>query len=140
MKFAQVLLYCAIVMAALAAGMGLASSYTGAQVALLGLGAVLVFRALFSKAPLRRWGLGQEEPPSRTGPVSALVAGLRDARGGSYIFQARVASMLRSIVEERPPSRALPRELLEPLESVHGLKGEDYMAALEAAVEVLQNG
>jgi hypothetical protein len=139
MKLAQMLDYVAVALAAMAAGVGLASSYPGAEAALLGLGIVLVFRAVLSKAPLRLWSLEREQPPSRSGPVSALALGLRDARNGSHFSQTRVASVLRSIFEEGSAKRALPKELLEPSESGHRLKGRDYMAAVEAALEVLRN-
>jgi hypothetical protein len=139
MKLAQILSYCAIALAALAGGMGVASSYAGAEAALLGLGIVLVFRALLSKASLRRWSLGEGEPPPRSGPISTLVSGISEARDGSYLFQARIASILRSIVEEGSVKKELPKELLVP-ESAHRLKGGEYIAALETAVEVLRNG
>jgi len=127
-----------VLLAVAAAGAGLASSYEGSAAAVLVLGMVLSLRAILYGDPVRRWALPRGRPASRVGPVTSLVATLRSAKQGSYFSQAQIGLILRSASTEIS-GPALPKEVVEPMESAPTLKGNEYLSKIESALRVLKN-
>jgi hypothetical protein len=138
MKFVRLLDYTAIVFALAAAGAGLASSYEGAATAVMGLGTVLALRSIASGIPVRQWVHPRRQLEPRTGPITTLASGIQSAMRGSYVSQAQIGRILRS-VESNTTKGVLPSEIMEPSRSDNRLKGSRYLSELEAAVRVLKN-
>jgi len=139
MRPSGILDYVAVGLVVAAAGAGLASSYDGAAGAVLALGMALSLRAILLGVPVRQWVLPRRGPTARIGPVTGLVATLRSAKRGSYFSQAQIGLILRSAGAVMP-ELALPKKVVEPVDSTPRLKGNEYMSALESAVKVLKDG
>jgi len=138
-KSPNLLIYSTAACALAAAIAGLASSYGGAIAALFSLGFVLTVGSVLSGSPVRQWALLRKEPTPGHGPVSLLALTVKEAARGSPISQSQIARILRSVKPE-VTMQAIPKEILEPSGLKPRLKGEEYMAGLEAAVKVLENG
>jgi len=134
------LLACCTAACALAAAVaGLASSYGGVIAALFTLGLVLTLGSVLSGEPVRQWALLSREPTLGQGPVSVMALTVKEAIRGSPISQSQIARLLRSVKPETS-KRSVPKEILEPSGLGPRLKGEEYLAKLEEAVEVLRDG
>lgn len=138
MKFVRILDYTAAVLCLATVGAGLASSYEGAAMAVLGLGTVLALRSMISGIPVRQWVHPRFHPQSRTGPITAMASEIESAMRGSYISQAQIGRVLRS-VGPKATRRGLPAEIMEPSRLDERMKGGRYLSELEAAVRVLKN-
>lgn len=139
MKSPSPLVWSAAACGLAAAIAGMASSYGGVIAALFSLGFVLSVGSVISGGPVRQWALLRKEPRPGHGPVSMLVLTVEEASRGSPISQSQIARTLRSVKPE-VPRRSIPKEILEPSGLRPKLKGEEYMAELEAAVKVLKDG
>ena len=139
MKSSTLLVYATAACALVAAVAGLASSYGGVVAALFTLGFVLTMGTVLSGSPVRQWTLLRKEPRPGQGPVSMLVLTVKEATRGSPISQSQIARILRS-VEPEVSKQPISKEILEPSGLRPRLKGEEYMAELEAAIKVLRDG
>jgi len=139
MKSPSLLLYSTAACALAAAAAGLASSYGGVVAALFSLGFVLTLGSVLSGGPVRQWALLRKEPTPGQGPVSVLALTVKEAARGSPISQSQIARILRSVKPD-VAMQPIPEEILEPSGPKPRLKGEEYLAGLEAAVEVVKNG
>jgi len=139
MRPSGILDYVAVALAVAATGAGLVSSYDGAAGAVLALGMVLSLRAVLYGVPVRQWVLPRRGPVAKMGPVSGLMSTLHSAKRGSYFSQAQIGLVLRS-AGATLPRLALPKEVVEPIDSAPRLKGKEYVNALESALKVLKDG
>ncbi|HXW94918.1 MAG TPA: hypothetical protein VEJ19_04365 [Nitrososphaerales archaeon] len=134
------LLACSTAACALAAALaGLSSSYGGVIAALFSLGFVLSLGSVLSGSPVRQWTLLRKDSRPGQGPVSMLVLTVKEAAHGSPISQSQIARMLRSVKPD-VSKQSISKDILEPSGLRPRLKGEEYMAELEAAIKVLQDG
>ena len=68
-----------------------------------------------------------------------LVLTVKEAAHGSPISQSQIARMLRSVKPD-VSKQSISKDILEPSGLRPRLKGEEYMAELEVAIKVLQDG
>jgi hypothetical protein len=138
-RSSTLLVYSTAACALVATIAGLGSSYGGVVAALFSLGFVLSLGSILSGGPVRQWALLRKEPRPGQGPVSMLALTVKEATRGSPISQSQIARILRS-VEPEVSKQSISKEILEPSGLRPRLKGEEYMAELEAAVKVLKDG
>ena len=138
MKLGSSLGYIAVVLSMVALVAGLRASYETTVAAILGLGFVVSLRSVISGGSVRPWGPFRREAAPRPGPVTLLTASVSEAGRGSYFFQSRIASILRS-AKPQMPKEAISKGVLEPSREGHRLKGDKYLFELEAGVEALRD-
>lgn len=107
------------------------STYQGTVAAVWMFGGALSLLFVVSGGAVRPWATSRRGDPPSPGPVSSFAAKVEGGAKGVGFFQAQIAGVVAS---SGVPLDGVRREFLEPREEGENLKGEAYLAELEAAL------